>query len=251
MRKFLCIIVCVITLLSMCSCNFVKTSGEQLSIETNTSSEPTCNDTIPKQHTYWQGVKWKENAINITDFDKETELGIKLTEGNSLPSEPKTGDIFLDYDSYMYVYNMYVNENFTYTVDETMNGWSVRRISTLSQPSFKREIFSEIAGKPVVSARYTFSHISEPDVDVIILPSTINDITGLFYSSNSLKLSVIFNGTVKKFEKCFSETNTIGIIDGKPVIHDSEYKIFISGNCKKELLEKIAKTSEYENIIIK
>ena len=207
---------------------------------------------IPSKHTYYKGVKWKDGVRDIFQLDKTTELGECFCEGHEFPKEPQTGDIFLDFDCYMYVYNMYVNENMTYTVDETMNGWSVRRITTNRPPSFTKEILSEIAGKPIVSARFALSMIDGISTNTIVIPATVTDVTGMFKGTRIMNNpTIIFKGTPTHFEECFANNNVFGIVDEKPVIHNPIYQTHIDGDCDEEVLKQIAKTTKYENVSIR
>ena len=207
---------------------------------------------IPSNHTYRKNVKWTPNARNIYELEKETNPNDKLTQGCQFPDEPQTGDIYLDYDCYMYVYNMYVNEDMTYTVDESMNGWSVRRISTSSHPSFDRDILSKIAGKPVVSARYALSMMDGIDAIKIIVPETIKDITGMFKCTRMTNNpTIVFDCTPEHFEDCFANNNIFGIVDEKPVIHNPAYHTHITGNCNRDILIAISKTTKFDNVSIR
>ena len=263
MKKVLAIILTLLMIIGLCACGTndeekpYENTTHEIETPTNTN-EPTTDkeetkpitNIIPEKHTYNRGVTWKENITNITDFNLQEDIGEKLGGGDQFPLEPQTGDIYLDYDSFMYVYNMRVNENMTYTIDETMNGWSVRRITTMSQPKFNQQILSEIAGKPVVSARYTFYMTGENVPTVVMIPETIVDITGMFQSTGSHGTNVIFKGTPTTYDDCFKDYQVIGVVDGKPVMYIPEYKIIISGNCDKEILKKIADTANYNNVFL-
>ena len=262
MKKILAVTLALLIVIGLCACGasneekpYEKTTHET---ETTTPSdtqeenktEIVEDKIIPENHSYYRGVSWRENVVNITDFNLQEEIGEKLGGGNTMPTEPQTGDIYLDYDSFMYVYNMRVNENMTYTVDETMNGWSVRRITTMSQPKFNQQILSEIAGKPVVSARYTFYMTGENVPTVVMIPETITDITGMFQSTGSHGTNVIFKGTPTVYNDCFKNYQVPGVSGDKIVDHIPTYRIILSGNCDKEIMKKIADTANYNNVFL-
>ncbi len=228
---------------------FSAFNDEETKIKENTIIP---DNLIPPQHTYRKNVKWNPNARNIFDLEKEINPNNKLTQGCQFPDEPQTGDIYLDYDCYMYVYNMKVNEDMTYTVDESMNGWSVRRISTSSHPSFEKEILSEIAGKPVVSARYALSMMDGVDVIKIVIPETVKDVTGMFKSTRMIgNPTIVFNNTPEYYEDCFANNNIFGIVDEKPVIHNPAYQTNITGDCDRDILIAISKTTKFDNVSIR
>lgn len=209
-----------------------------------------CNDEIPTGCTYWYNTIATKGFAEIYELGESAEIGSELVAGQSLVTEPQTGDIFVDGDNYMYVYNMKATKGGKWIVDETLDGWGVRRISLNKKDSYTKIILNTINHKPVVCASYAFEKALITPKELTI-PATIKDISGMFASTNPLKINITFEGTPEKYTDCFKESNGFYITeDGRFCDFNTAAIVKISGNCDKDVLNKISQTSEHDNIII-
>lgn len=136
---------------------------------------------------YMTGVTSKE----LGDYTGATQT---FTSGEFVDLEPAYGDVYV-YGDYEYRYNAYLyNDSATKYTKNEFDGWSVRVLNT-SKKAYG-EILTEINGKPIVSAQYTFARCLDMETAPAI-PATVTSMEGTFYYCPSLLESpVIPNGVV-------------------------------------------------------
>ena len=209
-----------------------------------------CNEIVPSGCTYFYNTSATKGFGDIYELGKDSEIGDKIVAGEKMINKPHTGDIFLDGDSYMYIYNMKATENGKWVIDETLNGWGVRRISINKKEPYTKTMLNIINQEPVVCASYAFARAFITP-ETLTIPATVKDISYMFYHTNPLTINVVFEGTPEKYDGCFKESNGFYITeDGQFCDFNASAIVRISGNCQEKVLNEIVKTSEYENIII-
>jgi hypothetical protein len=273
MKKIFIFALAIVMIFSLCACDANKESTpstnptpetttpqdsnttETLPDETQTPDNTTTtppedgltelvfNDVVPDSVTYWHNNQWKDGVYSIIDFNIETELGNKLTAGNDMPSEVKTGDIVVGFSGTMYVYNATFSRSGGWVVDETLNGWGVRLItdSSIKDGAFTLEIPAYINDKPVVSMNDAFFGFHIENIDLII-PSTMLDISGAFVcGSTPLVGTITINGNPTKFDECFPMF----------AFGENEGDLVIDGQCSTDIKQQIAETCSYKTILVK
>ena len=133
-------------------------------------------------------------GVTSTTVGDYTGATATYATGETVPEEPAFGDVYV-YGDYEYRYNAYLyNDTATKYSKNEFNGWSVRALNT-SKKAYG-EILSEINGKPIVSAQYTFARCLDMETSPAI-PATVTSMEGTFYYCPSLTESpVIPNGVV-------------------------------------------------------
>lgn len=215
-------------------------------------SSGSCDNGVPSDFIYWHDTKVAAKGFGeIYELDINTELGTKFVEGDSFAFTPKTGDIFYN-DDYMYVYNMKASSSGVWVVDEKLSGWGVRRTSMNKKSDYTSDtLLSSINKKPVVCASYAFYN-AKLMPKTITIPATIIDVTGMFENTRSLNIKITLNSTPTQYENCFKDSNGFYVTDdGMFCDYNPNAIVYLSGNCDDNVKQKLAETSEFENIVIK
>ena len=238
----------------------VVENGNIILLDGNVEEEPEIPEgTIPEGGTYYVGV----TANKVGNYTGATNV---LSQGDSFPNTPKTGDVYVygDYEyryNYMFIGSAWWNSETDDDVQQCINqgiaayGWSVRVVDKTKTEY--GQILESINGNSIKNLAYTFYDCSNmekaPEIpsDVICLESTYNACVKMTTAPSVIPLGV--KNMAGTFTFCNELTGTI-TIDATPITYvecmqtySNGKSVTITGKCG--ILDKIAATEQDTNRI--
>ena len=174
--------------------------------DTSPENEIAHNGTIPEGGTYYVGV----TATDIGDYTGATAT---YTAGQAFPSTVNTGDVYV-YNNYEYRYNQawfLVWDDLEDFGDllSVSEGWGVMIIDR-KQTTYG-EVLGIINNKPLTSMIGTFAYSSITTTEGINIPSTVENVAGLFQDCSQLvdASSLVIPASVKAAENMFNDCTSL------------------------------------------
>ena len=225
MKKFLSILLIIVlsVLLVACSNATNATNDTESDVSAVVVQNPDLNEIIPKGATYYKSCTW-DYAVSLLQM----KLGESLSGGQKFPT-PQTGDVLL-YDGMIYVYNAKMTNGVVggFTIDESMNGWSVRfagAIGDIETVNFA----NTIADAPVLCAPY-FADGFNLGATEIVIPDNMTDISYLLANAILTKdVHLFVNNVPTNTEMCIDVTGLPESDEDGNMIFKVPYQIYVKG----------------------
>ena len=147
-------------------------------------------------------VELKRNGIIPDGATYTPNSGTVITGNgtNTFPTTPATGDTYEEGD-YIYKYNYYYYNGFSWESDTSQNGWGVKVNNKLK--TTYGDILSEIAGQPVTNMNDTFYNCTYLATAPVI-PNSVTNMSSTFNGCRSLTTAPVIPNSVTDMSGTFN-----------------------------------------------